>query len=77
LPLGAVATVRNLENGRWVRVRINDRGPFKPNRVIDLSRAAARHLDIVEDGLARVSIEAHAADMAWDPDGPRPVREPG
>lgn len=57
LPMGTTVTVRNLENGRTVRVRINDRGPYKRGRVIDLSRAAARSLDIVEDGLAPVAIE--------------------
>jgi len=56
LPFGVVADVTNLENGRTVRVRINDRGPFKEGRVIDLSYTAARKLGMVRQGLARVRI---------------------
>ena len=59
LPIGTMVTVRNLENGRTVRVRINDRGPYIRGRVIDLSRAAARALGIIEDGVARVALEWH------------------
>jgi len=47
----------NGENGKKVRVRINDRGPFKKGRIIDLSYAAARELGMVEQGLARVKIK--------------------
>lgn len=57
LPLGVVAKVTNLDNGRSVAVRINDRGPFVAGRVLDLSRGAAKKLDMVEAGLARVRIE--------------------
>lgn len=49
--------VFNLENGRTVEVRINDRGPFVANRVIDLSRAAARDLAMLGPGSARVRLE--------------------
>lgn len=55
-PLGTRAIVTNLANGRSVRVRINDRGPFVGNRILDLSYAAAQQLDMVEDGLAPVRI---------------------
>ena len=55
-PLGIHAIVTNLDNGRMVRVRINDRGPFVANRILDLSYGAARRLDMVDAGLARVSI---------------------
>lgn len=58
LPFGMVVEVTNLENDRTVRVRINDRGPFKDGRVIDLSYAAARKLGMVRQGLARVRIRA-------------------
>lgn len=58
LPLGAQVRVTNLENGRSVMVEINDRGPYVRGRIIDLSHAAARRLGIVEDGLAKVRIEA-------------------
>ena len=49
--------VINLDNGKSVDVRINDRGPFKPGRIIDLSRAAARALGIMRRGIAAVRIE--------------------
>lgn len=55
MPLPSFARVRNLSNGREIVVRVNDRGPFYPGRVIDLSRAAARKLRI--SGLAKVEIE--------------------
>lgn len=54
MPLPSYARVRNPANGREVIVRVNDRGPFKPGRIIDLSRAAARALGI--DGLAPVQV---------------------
>ncbi|MDX6750695.1 septal ring lytic transglycosylase RlpA family protein [Geminicoccaceae bacterium 1502E] len=56
LPLGSEAHVTNLENGRSVEVEINDRGPAVDGRVIDLSRAAAEKLDMVEDGTAPVKV---------------------
>lgn len=56
LPLGSRALVRNLENGRRVVVKINDRGPYHPNRVLDLSYGAAHELGIVRPGTARVEI---------------------
>ena len=57
LPLGTQAEVTNLENGKKVEVKINDRGPYVKHRSIDLSRAAAKKLDMQEDGIARVKIE--------------------
>jgi rare lipoprotein A len=54
MPLPSYARVRNPANGREIVVRVNDRGPFKPGRIIDLSRAAARALGI--DGLASVQV---------------------
>ncbi|WP_404385196.1 septal ring lytic transglycosylase RlpA family protein [Caenispirillum salinarum] len=56
LPLGTKVRVKNLENGRTVVVRINDRGPFAKNRIIDLSEKAARQLDMIDDGVARVRV---------------------
>jgi rare lipoprotein A len=53
---GTCLKVVNLENGRSVEVRVNDRGPFKDERVIDVSLAAARKLDLVKKGLARVRV---------------------
>ena len=58
LPLPTFAEVTNLDNGRRVIVRINDRGPFKPNRVIDLSYAAALKLGIIATGTAPVEVRA-------------------
>lgn len=57
LPLPVYVQVTNLENGRSVIVRINDRGPFKEGRIIDLSRAAAKELGFVNQGSARVKVE--------------------
>ena len=57
LPFGTIVLVKNLENGRTVKVRINDRGPLKGNRIIDLSRAAAEEIDLVRAGVAPVRIE--------------------
>ena len=57
MPLGTVAKVTNLENGRSVTVEINDRGPFIDDRIIDLSYGSAGSIDMVETGLAPVEIE--------------------
>jgi rare lipoprotein A (peptidoglycan hydrolase) len=57
LPMGTRATVTNLENNKKVEVRINDRGPYVGDRAIDLSRAAAKKLDMEEDGTTQVKIE--------------------
>ena len=57
LPLGTRLRVVNLENGRIVRVRVNDRGPYVDGRVLDLSREAARALEMVERGVALVKFE--------------------
>nr|AAL68890.1 rare lipoprotein A [Chlorobium limicola] len=59
LPFGTIVRVTNLNNGKMVFVKINDRGPFKKNRIIDLSKAAAKKLDLVDNGIGRVKIEAY------------------
>jgi rare lipoprotein A len=56
LPFGTRVKVDNLDNGRSVVVRINDRGPFVGGRIIDLTRAAARSLDFVGAGTAKVRL---------------------
>ncbi len=56
LAFGSRVEVTNLKNGRKVRVRINDRGPFKKGRIIDLSYAAARKIGMLKRGIARVKI---------------------
>lgn len=80
LPLPSLARVTRLDTGRSVVVRVNDRGPFVGERVIDLSFAAAQALDFVDDGVTQVRIEAlgpadpedrAAPAMGFDPaDGP-------
>lgn len=57
LPFGALVRVTNLSNGMQTEVRINDRGPFVANRVIDLSQAAARAIAMLGPGTATVRLE--------------------
>jgi rare lipoprotein A len=64
LPLGTEVRVTNLENGRSIVVAVNDRGPDTKGRVIDLSKAAARRLGIIADGLAKVRLEATPRPLA-------------
>jgi rare lipoprotein A len=61
LPFNTVVRVVNLKNGRRTEVRITDRGPFVEGRIIDLSLAAARDIDMVADGIARVRLELLSA----------------
>ena len=56
LPFGTKVTVKNLSNGRRVKVRINDRGPFVKGRIIDLSKKAAKKIGMVDAGVADVEI---------------------
>ncbi len=63
LPLGTYVRVKNLINGRTIVVRINDRGPFVPGRIIDLSYGAAKKLGIVGPGTAPVEVAA----IGWAP----------
>jgi rare lipoprotein A len=57
LPFGTKVKVTRLDNNKSVVVRINDRGPFVEGRIIDLSRAAAKKLDMLESGTASVRIK--------------------
>lgn len=57
LPLPSLVRVTNLENGRSIVLRVNDRGPFVGDRIIDLSRAAARELGFERAGLAKVRVQ--------------------
>jgi rare lipoprotein A len=61
LPFHSRVRVTNLENGRSVEVRINDRGPYGPGRIIDLSRAAARVIGMIERGVVPVTVEILAS----------------
>ncbi len=56
LPLPSIVQVTNLENGKSIRVRVNDRGPFVDGRIIDLSRAAADELGFEKKGVTRVRV---------------------
>lgn len=57
LRFGTRVRVTNLKNGRSVEVRINDRGPYGRGRIIDVSEAAARRLDMIEAGVVPVTVE--------------------
>jgi rare lipoprotein A len=57
LPLGSIVRVTNLKTGHTALVRITDRGPFIPGRVLDLSLAAARKVDVYQPGVAEVKVE--------------------
>ncbi len=66
LPLPTYVRVRNLKNNRSIVVRVNDRGPFVDNRLIDLSYSAALKLDMVKDGTSLVEVTA----ISFDDPGP-------
>jgi rare lipoprotein A len=57
LPMNTIVKVTNLENGLSTVVRVNDRGPFVDNRIIDLSKAAAQKIGLISSGTARVKLE--------------------
>ncbi len=70
LPLPTYVEVTNLDNGKTIIVKVNDRGPFHDDRIIDLSYVAALKLDIVKSGTGRVEVRA------IDPDAPLAHRQP-
>ena len=57
LPFGTKIKVTNLDNGRSVKVEVNDRGPFVAGRIVDLSKKAARRIDMIDKGVGNVKIE--------------------
>lgn len=57
LPFGTVLKVTNLSNDKSVIVTVNDRGPFIKGRVVDLTKAAARKIDMIHRGIAKVKVE--------------------
>ena len=67
LPFGTRVRVTNLKNGREVVVRINDRGPWRKKRVIDVSYAAARKLGMIGPGVARVRLDVVAESASREP----------
>ena len=66
LPLPTYVHVRNLRNDKSIVVRVNDRGPFVHNRIIDLSYAAALKLDMVQDGTSLVEVTAYNFDESHE-----------
>lgn len=69
LPLPSYVRVTNLDNGRVVTVRVNDRGPFYAERIIDLSFAAAKKLGFAEQGVANVRVEGIDPEKWWAEQG--------
>jgi rare lipoprotein A len=57
LPFGSKLRITNLDNGKSVVVRVNDRGPFVEGRIIDLSLGAAKSVEMIQRGTARVKID--------------------
>ena len=69
LPLGSIVRVTNLKTGHTALVRITDRGPFIPGRVLDLSLAAARKIDVYQPGVADVKVEVMQTPAPLDAGG--------
>ena len=63
LPFNTVVKVKNLDNGQSVQVRINDRGPYAKNRIIDLSKKAAQEINMLGPGTARVALIMMKGDL--------------
>jgi len=63
LPFDTILLVENLDNGKTVQVRVNDRGPYAKNRIIDLSRGAAERIDMIGPGTARVRLYLLEGDL--------------
>ncbi len=57
LPFGTVLKVKNFENGKVINVRVNDRGPYRGNRIIDLSYGAAKKIGMIKDGETQVGLQ--------------------
>ena len=77
-PFGTILKVRNPRNDRTVMVRVTDRGPYVKHRIIDLSRAAARELDIIQSGFSMVEITPylpHEVPFLPKDDGPLEIPE--
>ena len=86
LPINSLLEVTNLENGLSTIVRINDRGPFVKNRIIDLSHQAAQEIDMIKKGTAKVSIKVldfddsasdykHKAEPVWKNETTSPIKQ--
>lgn len=69
LPLGSIVRITNLKSGHAAIVRITDRGPFVDGRIVDLSLAAAKAIDVYLPGIAEVKLEVLKAPVALDTGG--------
>jgi rare lipoprotein A (peptidoglycan hydrolase) len=76
LPFNTWVAVTNLSNGNSTRVRINDRGPFKPGRILDVSRIAAETLGMIGSGVAQVKVEVISAPQPSQDPAPFPSPSP-
>ena len=74
MPLPSYAWVTNLRNGRTILVRVNDRGPYKPGRIMDLSKASARVLDFEKHGVTEIRVR-YAGRAPLDPADDRKERQ--
>lgn len=77
LPFGSIVKVTNLENNLSVTVRVNDRGPFKKNRILDLSLSGAQALDMVRNGIAHVRIEVVGVQEPKHDGATKPIAKAG
>ena len=75
LPFNTIVHVINLENGKTVNVRINDRGPYARGRIIDLSREAARRIDMIDSGIAPVRLVLVSSEEPIRTRGPGNIRQ--
>ena len=75
LPFGTVLKVTNLANNKSVIVTVNDRGPYTGTRVIDLSKSAAQEIKMVNQGVAKVSIQILRGDKALQAEESYPIEE--
>jgi rare lipoprotein A len=73
LPLGTVARITNVVNGRHVMIRINDRGPYVNGRILDLSYAAAKRLGMVRDGVSAIQLEVVGKNLLEPGKTPSPM----
>jgi rare lipoprotein A len=69
LPLPSIVDVTNLDNGRSLRVRVNERGPFRNDRIMDVSHEAARELGFAKTGLARARVQYVGPGAVWHASG--------
>jgi rare lipoprotein A len=82
LPFGTLLRVERVSDGRFVIVRVNDRGPFSPKRIIDLSRGAAEALGMIQSGVAQVRLQVlswgkhHRRGWKAESEGPPPPPPP-